>query len=110
MAKYFTIMHGLRGCYMPDSTPYVVMARTRRELKMAIEYEASMLGDMVGLSKRAIASFAAVCWREAHEKTPAYLPHCLPCREERQSSYSYGIFASVATRAEYVECQKDQDR
>lgn len=109
MAKYFTIMHGLRGCYMPDSTPYVVMVKTRRELKMAIEYEASLLGDMVGLSKKNIASFAAACWYEAQKEKPAYLPHCLPCRDSHQREYSYGIFASVATRREYLESQKEED-
>lgn len=92
---------------MPDSTPYVIQASTRRELKSALEYEALLLGDMVGLSKRAIATFAAVCWREAREKAPNYLPHCLPCKDERQKEYTYGIFINVATRAEYLECQKD---
>lgn len=109
MAKYFTIMHGLRGCYMPDSEPYVVMAHTRRELKDAIASEADMVssGDTIGLSKRAIAAFAAECWREAHKERPAYLPYCLPCKERGQDSYSYGIFCSVATRKEYLESQAE---
>jgi hypothetical protein len=46
MAKYFTISHGLRGCYMPDGDPYIVMARTRRELKAAIADEANGLGNI----------------------------------------------------------------
>jgi|ERR1700681_3593228 len=108
MAKYFHIMHGLRGCYMPDGDPYVVMVTTRRELKNAIRDEASMLdsGETFGLSKRAIASFAALCWREARKAKPAYLPYCLPTKERGQSSYSYGIFCSVASRRDYVEHQK----
>lgn len=55
--RYFTIMHGLRGCYMPDGEPYVVMVKTRRALKEAIRNEADMLdsGSTIGLSKRAIA-------------------------------------------------------
>jgi hypothetical protein len=107
MAKYFTIMHGLRGCYMPDSEPSVVMVKTRRELKELIAGEADMLAseETVGLSKRAIASFAATCWREAQKAKPAYLPYCLPCKERGQSSYSYGIFCSVASRGEYLETQ-----
>ncbi len=105
MAKYFTIMHGLRGCYMPDSDPYVAMVKTRRELKELIANEADMLAteSTLGLSKKNIAAFAAECWREAHKSKPAYLPYCLPCKERGQSSYSYGIFASVATRREYLE-------
>lgn len=105
MAKYFTIMHGLRGCYMPDTDPIVLMARTRKELKAAIEDEADRMAteNTLGLSKRAIASFVAECWREAHKPKPAYLPYCLPTKERGQSSYSYGIFCSVATRHEYLE-------
>jgi hypothetical protein len=105
MAKYFTIMYGLRGCY--NSEPSVVMVKTRRELKKLIAGEADMLASeaTVGLSKRAIASFAALCWREAQKAKPDYLPYCLPCKERGQSSYSYGIFCSVASRGEYLETQ-----
>ena len=31
MAKYFHLNHGLRGCYMPDGDPQIIMVRTRRE-------------------------------------------------------------------------------
>ncbi len=111
MAKYFHIMHGLRGCYMPDGAPQVLMAHTRRELKDAIVYEADMLdsGATLGLSKRAMASFAAECWREAQKEKPAYLPYCLPTKEKGQSSYSYGIFVSVASRADYLQYQKESE-
>jgi hypothetical protein len=107
MAKYFTLTHGLRGCYMPDSDPTVIMVETRRELKKLITGEAAMLATeaTLGLSKRAIASFAATCWREAQKAKPAYLPHNLPCKERGQSSYSYGIFCSVASRRDYLEAQ-----
>ena len=109
MAKYFHISHGLRGCYMPDGEPYVIMVHTRRELKGAIQNEADMLAteSTLGLSKRAIAQFAAQCWYEAQKKNPAYLPYCLPTKERGQSSYSYGIFCSVATRREYLESQNE---
>ena len=111
MAKYFNIMHGLRGCYMPDGEPYVVMARTRRELKESIQGEANIIdsGKTIGLSKRAIASFVAECWREAQKEKPAYLPYCLPTKERGQSDYSYGIFCSVATRQEYLQSQKESE-
>jgi hypothetical protein len=65
--------------------------------------------SMVGLSKKNIATFAAECWREAQKKNPAYLPFCLPCKSGGESTYSYGIFASVASRAEYIESQKEED-
>ena len=111
MAKYFTIMHGLRGCYMPDSDPFVVMVKTRRELKSAIQSEADMLdsGETIGLSKKAIAQFAAECWREAHKAKPAYLPYCLPTKEKGQDSYSYGIFCSVESRRDYLEYLKNAE-
>jgi len=111
MAKYFTIMHGLRGCYMPDGDPWVCMAKTRRELKDAIASECDVASSdaTVGLSKRNIAAFAAECWREAHKPKPSYLPYCLPCKERGQSSYSYGVFCSVATRREYLDSQKEAD-
>ena len=109
MAKYFHVNHGLRGCYMPDGDPQVIMVHTRRELKEAITYEADMLAteSTLGLSKRAIATFAAQCWHEAQKKAPACLPYCLPTKERGQSSYSYGIFCSVASRAEYLEARRD---
>ena len=111
MAKYFHMNHGLRGCYMPDGDPSVIMASTRRELKAAIADECRMLdsGETVGLTPRAISRFAAECWREAHKKQPAYLPYCLPCKEKGQSTYSYGVFVSVASRSEYLEAQKESD-
>lgn len=111
MAKYFCVMHGLRGCYMPDSDPQHVMVKTRRELKEVIQGEADMLdsGETLGLGKRAIAAFVAECWREAHKAKPAYLPYCLPTKERGQSSYSYGIFCSVESRREYLKSNREVD-
>ena len=111
MAKYFNISHGLRGCYMPDGEPFVLMARTRRELKDAIAYECNMMGDTVGLSKKNIAAFAATCWREAQNPNPAYLPHCLPCHDSsvKIATYSYGLFVSVTSRSDYLESQKESE-
>lgn len=103
--RYFHISHGLRGCYMPDGEPYVIRAKTRRELKEAIQSEADMVdsGSTIGLSKRAIAQYAAELWRDAFRLKPYYssLPVCLPTKEPGQSSYSYGIFVSHATRNDY---------
>lgn len=111
MAKYFHVKHGLRGCYMPDGEPQVIMVKTRRELKEAIQGEADMLAteNTLGLSKKAIASFVAECWREAQKEKSAYLPYCLAIKERGQSSYRYGIFCSVSSRREYLEAQRESD-
>ena len=102
MAKYFHVSNGLRGCYMPDSA-YVLKAETRRELKQQLQFEADQLKDgMVGLSKRAITSLAAQAWREAQKPNPAVLPFCVPYGRFKGDAY-YGLFASVATRDEYLE-------
>lgn len=107
MAKYFTISSGLRGCYLPDSLA-IIRIDTRRELRGYIENEAENWrgGGAAGLSKAAISTFAAECWREAQKKRPAYLPFCLPIKPRGASNYSSGLFASVATRAEYLEYLK----
>lgn len=111
MAKYFTISHGLRGCYMPDSDPFVLQCTTRRELKAVIMEHAHTLdsGATQGFSRRAIASFAAACWREAHKQKPAYLPYALPYREPDESHYHNAIFCSVATRRAFLEYQANAD-
>ncbi len=111
MSKYFTISQGLRGCYMPDSV-YTVKVDTRRELKEILDSEASSIRDMestIGCSKRAIAWLANASWQEAKKKTPAYLPFVSPWGYRNQvSEYPYGIFCSVATRAEYLENQEGE--
>ncbi|RVC71336.1 hypothetical protein EN759_00540 [Mesorhizobium sp. M00.F.Ca.ET.038.03.1.1] len=102
MSKYFHIMTGLRGCYMPDNA-YVIRVDTRRELKAAIEDEARLCRDsgFVGGSKSAVASLAAAAWREAHKRNPSIYPHVAPygSRDNRHSA----IHVSTATRAEYLE-------
>jgi hypothetical protein len=107
--RYYHLTHGLRGCYMPDGEPYVIAVKTRRELKSAIESEADMLGDMVGLSKKAIASFVAECWRRYYDKSWS-LNMVLPChdRSVKIATYSYGIFLSRATRRDYLDQGADQ--
>lgn len=103
---YFHVSTGLRGCYMPDSA-YVARCATRREFKRCVADEARYWEGAAGLSKRAIAAFAATVWREAQKRNPAILPHCLPVKPEGAGSYSSGIFASVATRADYLEQERE---
>ena len=109
MAKYFHMSNGLRGCYMPDNSA-VIMVKTRRELKNAIAYDAANMREAYGVggSKKAVAAFAAECWREAKKANPAYLPYCLPFGRDR-NNMAFGLFVSVATRADYLEYCKEND-
>lgn len=102
---YFTIMQGLRGCYMPDSN-YTIKADTRRELKAALTWEAYSIRDAgaVGLSKKAIAWLANATWKA--RKSGAPYPFVAPYRWKAQDSYPYGLFACPATRAEFLEGQE----
>jgi hypothetical protein len=103
MAKYFNIMDGLRGCYMPNSS-YVTRCETRRELKAVLEFEARNIRDSyVGCNKKQVAWLAATMWKEAQKKNPAYLPHVAPYGEK--GNYHSAIHVSVATRKEYLESQ-----
>jgi len=104
MSKYFTIWQGLRGCYMPDSA-YIIRAETRRELKSALKFEADSIRDAggVGLSKRAVASLAAMAWRDRKRAVEIVAPY----RWKGQDSFPYalGVFTG-ATRAEFKESQE----
>jgi len=109
--RYFTISHGLRGCFMPDNDPYVIAVKTRRELRRVIEDEAHMIdsGRTQGFSKRMVAGFVAICWREAQKKRPAYLPYVLGYKEPEQKYYSSAIFVSTENRAAYVAYLRESD-
>lgn len=39
---YFSLSHGLRGCYMPDTMPYAYCVATRRDLADIIRSELEM--------------------------------------------------------------------
>ena len=103
MTKYFVISTGPRGCYMSDSS-HVVRVNTRRELKSILENGAETLRDAgYVVRKRAPASVAAAAWRNAHAVRPTYLPICIPARPSWGDHESYGIFVSIASRADYLE-------
>lgn len=108
MAKYFQVMIGLRGAYMPDSS-YVIKCDTRRWLKSAIQYEANNIRDagFVGITKRDIAAFAAHMWREAHKVKPSFYPDVLAYGDSRDNLHS-AIHCSVASRADYLEFVESQ--
>lgn len=99
--RYFSISNGLRGCYMPDSV-HVAAFKTRRDLKSHLESEAAYAaGNERPPSKRKIAAFAALAWREAAKRNPHYLPFALPL----DKAESYALFIGVISRAEYLESQ-----
>lgn len=104
--KYFVIMEGLRGCYMPDSCAYVAM-KTRRELKSYLESQADMIAQAgyIGVGKRRVAQFAALCWKHcASESLPFALGY-----GERGKSKSFGIMVGRASRSEYLEYCKESE-
>jgi hypothetical protein len=98
---YFTLYHGLRGCYLPDSA-FIVRATTRKELKSALASEAYYIRDagMVGCNKRAIAWLAAAAWRNRRKASGEYVA---PYRDARHTHYPYalGVFVG-ASRADYL--------
>lgn len=105
--RYFHIMTGLRGCYMPDNA-YVIACNTRRELKdvLASECDNQITEGYQGGSKRAIASIAALAWRRKDYGLPHVIPYGpKPERIGERANYPYGVFVSLATRREWKEYQ-----
>jgi hypothetical protein len=105
---YFHISHGLRGCYLPDSS-YVLFAKTRRELKSAIACEASQYREagFTGANQKAIATIAAAAWRD---RKKSQLPYALPLAPEHSPrNYCHGVFVSSASRDDFLEYQKAAD-
>jgi hypothetical protein len=92
-AKHFSMMAGLRGCYMPDSV-YVLKCASRRELKEIVRDELTCAEKKP--SQRALAQYVAEVWRRHKEPS---LPLVMPTNKEQ----SYGIHLSYATRSEYEE-------
>lgn len=102
MARYFTILQGLRGCYMPDNAS-VIRCDTRRELKSAIEYDARDIREAgyQGIDKKTVAWAAAKAWRDAAPRAQgngAILPY-----GDRERGRPYALEVSPATRSDYLE-------
>ena len=105
---YFNISTGLRGCYMPDNM-FVVRCNTRRELKSVIESESYIYRDagFTGANKRAIASIAAIAWRN---RGKMQLPYALPLAPSHaRGNYCHGVFVASATRNEFREYASECD-
>ena len=106
--RYFQIMTGLRGCYMPDNS-YVVRVTSRRELRAVIENEAlCQAGDgepVKGLDQRSISWAARHAMRHGGSILPwGYIPegkskyHC----NGGQWPRPYSIEISEATKEEWL--------
>lgn len=105
MAKYFYLQAGLRGAYLPDWSR-VIRVETRKELRDIVESETRFIAcdsQVYGFSKRAIARFVAVSWRNA-----GLYPFALPYRFPYQSEYSNAIFLSKATRDEFAQYEESE--
>lgn len=110
MARYFHISAGLRGAYMSDNSA-VIRCETRRELRQYIAQEARDYREagFIGASERAISWLAAAAWKEAGKPSPAYLPYCLPLAPSHaRQNYCNGIFASAASRGDWLEYQAQE--
>lgn len=107
MARYFTIMAELRGCYSDNESAFTIKADTRRELKAALAHEMSDLRDAgaVGLTKRDIAWLAASAWR-AYKKGGNF-PFVAPFRYEHQTGRPMGLMVYDATREDYLAAERD---
>lgn len=104
MARYFTIMAELRGCYSDNDSAFILRAETRRELKAALASEAAQLRDAgaVGLNKRAIANLAARAWKRPRPPRTGHLADVAPYRFAYQSGWPMGLMVYQSDRAEYL--------
>lgn len=101
--RYFCVMNGLRGCYMPDSV-YVLAVQTRRELKSAIEDEYDFaIGDEGPARRREIASVAAALWRRSWRDRDSHLSTVIPTTD------GCGIQINPISRAEYLASRENED-
>lgn len=107
---YFTIMAELRGCYADNSSAFTVRCDTRRALKAALEWEARDLREAgaIGLSKRNVASLAAMAWRKRSSRSP--YPTVLPFRYAHHSPGNdcMGLMVYTATRADWLAGQETE--
>ncbi len=99
MSRYFTIMTGLRGCYMPDSA-CPIRVDTRRELKAAIESEVEAVRDagFIGLTKRDSAWAANLLWRKGGQSAAI-----LSYGRKGESARPFSIETARISRADYLE-------
>jgi hypothetical protein len=97
--KYFTMMRGLRGCYMPDDV-WVIKVTSQKQLLQYVMEELEAMSAPVG--KGEARTYVKECWRRHRTLT---LPLVLPTDAEK----TYGIHLSHATRGEWEEFINEGD-
>ncbi len=107
--RYFVIMNGLRGCYMPDSV-YTLAVKTRSELKSALESEYDFAtdcedekGDYPPRRRREIASAAAALWRRSWRDRDSHLSTVIP------TTNGSGIQVNPVSRVEYLASKESEE-
>jgi hypothetical protein len=104
MSRYFNIMTGLRGCYMPDSH-YVARVDSRRELRSEIASECARMRDACkfGGSQRDISAAVAQVWTGYRTQ---HLDSVVPFGNA-PGARPFAVFISPATRAEWKAQQEE---
>lgn len=103
MSRYFGIITGLRGGYMPDSN-HIHRVDSRRQLKDIIANEARMqAGDalVTGLSQRMIA------WATAHAWAKGSMGAIMPWGYRGQGK-PYLIEIYISSRKDWLEQENTQ--
>ena len=105
---YFWIAQGLRGCYMPDSS-HVIRAKSRRELKHALEWEAYHIREAfdAGCSKSAIAWLANAAWKARLK--PSVYPFVAPYGDRSGNGFNYcmGLHCAPSCREDWKASQEE---
>lgn len=103
--KYFQIMNGLRGCYMPDDS-YQICISTRRELKSVLnsEFESAIdAGYIYGLSQKILAQSAAYIWSG---KAKNIYGLTIPYRAAYEKAYHNAFTICEITKTEFKESEE----
>jgi hypothetical protein len=106
---FFTIMQGLRGCYMPDSS-YVIAVKTRRELKSALEWEAYHIREAfdAGCSKRAVSWLANAAWKARKRHGLPYVAE-YGNRNGATVNYCFGLNCAPSCREDWKVSQEESN-
>lgn len=113
---YFTMLRGLRGCYMPDAS-CTAAVRSYAEFKRHLEFECDtfeMLWNTNDENEQSPELIEAICqeaWR--HVQKPGYLGLCIAIgadydheSDTTRANESYGITVHSATRGDYVDYRR----
>lgn len=94
---YFTLSHGLRGCYLPDSHGGAYMITRRKELADAIRSELEFHTDSPQQARRAFRDVGIKrLWSQAKRHGTSSIHFTIPTSE------GYGLNFHGLTEDEYV--------